>query len=643
MTSCAYTHSLFLDETGSVWSCGGNNYGQLGRGDTVDINAAQKIIELPPIVAACAGYDFSLFLDADGSVWSCGNNNRGQLATGNNTNRSKAERIAGIPKITSILALNFSPFFLDVEGFVWSCGYNDQGQLGSGDTTSKSKAGKVAGLPAIKSMAGGSYHSLFLDFEGSVWSCGYNGYGQLGLGDTTNRSKAEKVAGLPRIIKISACYNHSHFIDEGGSVWVCGSNGSGELGLGHSTAQNKAVRNDRLVNIVAASGGHSCSMFLDKDGNIFTCGSNQDGQLGLGDKTNRNIPEKVNNIPKISSLFTGCSSYHLQVVDWEGSVWSCGKNQNGQLGLGDRNQRKYFEKVRDIRIKQQHVGKNVEKEMFQSLASEQSKEVKETMERARMTSKLSKEQVRENMVLGVIPMADWASKWNPIYEKSHKAKLSIAEHQAALSQKQQQLAKLSKEIEEIQQGLAGMVEDNETWQYFDEFLEPLVEVENELKSAFEEKVNAGKFAEFSVDDFSLFLNVCGIEALVPFQRENQFKGEELVFAFSDISVLEIKDDLQQKKVKFYLKVLEAGKLLKGKELAKSVIWRHREVEKTLLLLREWDIRLDEELIRKEKISICQLIFFKLKNLKMFGLDKKEGMQTCAKLESLRKEFEAFLK
>src|SRR3990167_11339253 len=246
----------------------------------------------------------------------------------------------------------------------------------------------------------------------------------------------------------------------------------------------------------------------------------------------------------------------------------------------------HFEKVRDIKIKQQqqHANKDVEKEVFHSLASEQSKEVKEQMERARMASKLSKQQVRENM-LGVIPMAGWASKWNPIHEKTQKAKQSIAEQHKILSQKQEQLARLQKEMEEIQQGLAGMQEDKETWQFFDEYLEPLVEVESQLKGAFEEKVKAGKYSEFTVDDFSLFLDVCGIETLIPFQRENQLKGEELIFAFSDISVLEIKDELQKKKAKFYLKVLEAGKLLNEEELVKSVIWRHKEVEKTLLLLR----------------------------------------------------------
>src|SRR3990167_10252331 len=125
-------------------------------------------------------------------------------------------------------------------------------------------------------------------------------------------------------------------------VFGCGYNGNGQLGLGHSTNQSKAVRNDRLVNIVAASGGDCCSMFLDKDGNLFTCGRNQYGQLGLGDKTDRNIPEKVNNVPKICSLSPGCTSRHNVAVDCEGSVWSCGNNQNGQLGVGDCNSRMHF-------------------------------------------------------------------------------------------------------------------------------------------------------------------------------------------------------------------------------------------------------------------------------------------------------------
>src|SRR3990167_4765121 len=90
MGSSGYYHSLFLGESGSVWSCGANTSGQLATGDTIGSNVVQKIIELPPIIATAAGLH-SLFLDAQGSVWSCGGNAYGQLGSGNRTNRSKAE------------------------------------------------------------------------------------------------------------------------------------------------------------------------------------------------------------------------------------------------------------------------------------------------------------------------------------------------------------------------------------------------------------------------------------------------------------------------------------------------------------------------------------------------------------------------
>ena len=82
MASRGCSHSLFLDEAGSLWSCGGNNLGQLAKGDTTNINVLQKIIQMPPIIATSAGYDHSLFLDFEGSVWSCGHNEGGQLGNG---------------------------------------------------------------------------------------------------------------------------------------------------------------------------------------------------------------------------------------------------------------------------------------------------------------------------------------------------------------------------------------------------------------------------------------------------------------------------------------------------------------------------------------------------------------------------------
>src|SRR3990167_3290528 len=359
MAECAsgFSHSLFLDPLASVWSCGNNKYGELGLGpNNTNILTPQKINNLPPIISVSAGYCFSLLFDANGSVWSCGYNGNGQLGLGDQKHRNVPKQITNLPKVSSAIALNYSSMFLDCEGSVWACGWNQYGQLGLGDTTSRNKAEKIEGLPAINSITGGYYHALFLDCEGSVWSCGYNGQGNLGLGDTTNRDSPKKIEGLPAIKSMAGGSHWSIFVDEQGNVWVCGGNQNGELGLGHTTQIYSPCKNNNLSGIVAVGGGWAnYSVFLDNAGNIFTCGNNEFGQLGLGDKNDRHTPQKVNNIPPMSCI-SCCNTAlgYLQIVDEEGRVWSCGYNGNGQLGLGHSNHTLTFQRSETIVKLQRH-------------------------------------------------------------------------------------------------------------------------------------------------------------------------------------------------------------------------------------------------------------------------------------------------
>ena len=279
------SHSLYVDHHGFAWSCGSNSIGELGLGSYSKLSepvvTPAKIHGLSNIISVSGGRCFSLFLDQNGCVWSCGWNQFGQLGLGDKINRNIAQQIEGLPVIISICALGYSSIFLDVDGNVWRCGQNKLGELGLGDpndTSDRYTPVKINYLPKIQSIAGGWHHSLYLDYGGSVWGCGNNGAGQLSLGDESRRYKAGKIIDLPKIKAIAGGVHFSLFLDIEENVWVCGGNDNGALGLGHTTHINKAEKNTHLKDIVAVAGGNGGhSIFLDELGNIFTCGSNSHG------------------------------------------------------------------------------------------------------------------------------------------------------------------------------------------------------------------------------------------------------------------------------------------------------------------------------------------------------------------------------
>ena len=74
---------------------------------------------------------------------------------------------------------------------------------------------------------------------------------------------------------------------------------------------------------------------LMEDSSLYSWGDNSDGQLGVGDEENKNTPTKVNLPGKIKELITtnGSSVYALME---DSSLYSWGENYSGQLGVGDK-------------------------------------------------------------------------------------------------------------------------------------------------------------------------------------------------------------------------------------------------------------------------------------------------------------------
>jgi hypothetical protein len=137
---------------------------------------------------------------------------------------------------------------------------------------------------------------------------------------------------------------HTVIIKTDGSVWACGRNNTGHLGLGDTNQKNvftkitTNINND--VKYIACGYGHVA--VLKNDGSVWTCGQNDYGQLGIGTTgssayktTLTQVTTNINNDVK----YIACGSYNTFVIKNDGNVLGCGINTYGQLGIGDTDHR----------------------------------------------------------------------------------------------------------------------------------------------------------------------------------------------------------------------------------------------------------------------------------------------------------------
>nr|QBK87304.1 MAG: F-box and regulator of chromosome condensation repeat protein [Marseillevirus LCMAC201] len=83
-------------------------------------------------------------------------------------------------------------------------------------------------------------------------------------------------------------------------------------------------------------------------GDMRACGKNNDGQLGMGDTFNRLILTKI---PNIRTKSVACGNDHTIVIDLNNNIWCCGDNDYGQLGLGDTNNRNVLIQIPNFKAK----------------------------------------------------------------------------------------------------------------------------------------------------------------------------------------------------------------------------------------------------------------------------------------------------
>ncbi len=208
-------------------------------------------------------------------------------------------------------------------------------------------ASTVTSAQLFTKIAGGGNHSTGLKSDGTIWAWGYNAYGQLGDGTTASRSTpvqvmANSTTPLADIIAIAGGSSHSIALKSDGTVWSWGYNDYGQLGDGTTSNHSNPVQVmidsvTPLTGVIAIAGGSSHSIALKSDGTVWSWGYNNYGQLGGGTTTNHSSPVQVMinaTTPLTDIIAIGCGSSQTVAVKSDGTVWAWGYNNYGQLGDG---------------------------------------------------------------------------------------------------------------------------------------------------------------------------------------------------------------------------------------------------------------------------------------------------------------------
>ena len=88
---------------------------------------------------------------------------------------------------------------------------------------------------------------------------------------------------------------------------------------------------DKEVHKVSCGLHHTA--FITTDGRIYTCGNNENSQLGLKDTHSRYSPTIIDELSSYRFKDIACGYYHTLALTEHGEVFVFGRNDKGQLGI----------------------------------------------------------------------------------------------------------------------------------------------------------------------------------------------------------------------------------------------------------------------------------------------------------------------
>lgn len=340
---------------GGVASCwGANGQGTLGTGDQVDRTSPTLVRTATRFAAVAVGEFHVCGVDATLSVVECwGGNGSGQLGLGDNAPRTSPAPVGlGLGALDVTAGYDFTCAIL-ADRSLWCWGDNTEGQLGQSDMQGAPNAAvprQTGTMASWMHVSGGQGHACAIQEPGTLWCWGRNTAGQLGLGPnlpvqvrTPTQVGSDVDWATLDLGQDAACATKHD-----GTMWCWGDDEFSQLGLspGPDAGSTRALVPTRSGSDsdwaqVSVDTFHGCAV---KTGGTLWCwGRNVEGQLGLGDTQDRGSPTQVG--MDTDWILVSAGRFHTCAETSGHAVYCTGANDTGQLGVSDTNRRNAFTQV----------------------------------------------------------------------------------------------------------------------------------------------------------------------------------------------------------------------------------------------------------------------------------------------------------
>ncbi|KAG8511650.1 E3 ISG15--protein ligase HERC5 [Galemys pyrenaicus] len=199
-------------------------------------------------------------------------------------------------------------------------------QLPAGrDAARKPKCIKLGKRMKIHSLDQGADHMLILSSDGKPFEYNYS----------VEHARFHCILQEKIIIQITCGDYHSLALSKGGELFAWGQNLHGQLGVGRKFASMptpQIVEQLSGVPLVQISAGEAHSMALSMSGNVYSWGRNDFGQLGLGHIDDKDFPSLIECLDNQKVEFLTCGGFHTALLTKDGLVFTFGAGKFGQLG-----------------------------------------------------------------------------------------------------------------------------------------------------------------------------------------------------------------------------------------------------------------------------------------------------------------------